>query len=178
MTIKAPQQLKEFVFEQVRKRHPHTPRYQSYNSAKHILILFESEEFERNVQVKSLIKQLQADGKDVTAWGFINNPQVESSILRDYRILGTGDFNFWGLPLDFQRQDIAREHYDLLIDLNINDLLPLKYLSLYANVDFRAGKLTEEPYRNDFMVDIQRETNPAFLFDQIISYLQKVEVAK
>lgn len=167
--------LKEFIYRQVQKRHPHAARYQSYRSAKRILLLFESEPIERNLQIKALIKQMQEDGKEVVAWGYVNKKQPESAVLRDYRVLAQQDFNIWGLPKEYERQDLTREHYDMLIDLNVNNLLPLRYLNLYANVDFRAGRQTDEPYLNDFMIDIKAEKNPAFLFDQIIHYLKQIE---
>ena len=170
--------IKEIIFKQVQKRHPRQPHYQSYKSAKKILILFESDLLERNVQIKALIRQLQDDGKEVTAWGYVAKKQIESGVLRDYRVLGLNDFNFWGVPQEYERQDIARDHYDLLINLNVNNLLAIRYLSLYADADFRAGQETEEPYLNDFMINTMGDNNPAFLFDQIIHYLKQVEIAQ
>ncbi len=169
------QKIQELVFRWVQKRHSRTPRYQSYKSAKRVLLLFESDQRELNVQIKTLVKQLQQDGKEVSAWGYVDKPQAESAVLRDYRVLSQHDFTRLGLPTDAIRQDITRQRYDLLIDLNISDTLPLRYLSLYAEADFRTGKMTEEPYRNDFMIQIGYETNPAYLFDQIIHYLKNIE---
>lgn len=167
--------FKDIIFKIVQKRHVRTPRYQSYASAKTILLLFESDMQERNVQIKALIKQLQADGKEVNAWGYVRKKEAESSVLRDYRVLSERDYTFLGMPQDTIRQEIANRRYDILIDLNMNNLLPLKYLSLYAEADFRAGRQTEQPYMNDFMIDVKAESNPAFLFDQIIHYLKTIE---
>lgn len=167
--------IQAIIFRIVQKKHPRTPRYHSYRSAKRILLLFESDMQERNVQVKTLVKQLQKDGKEVSAWGYVDKNTAESAVLRDYRVLSKQNFNIWGLPNEDIRQDISRERYDILIDMNINDILPLKYISLYAEADFRAGKQTEEPFRNDFMIQIGNESNPAFLFDQIIHYLKTIE---
>lgn len=173
--MKIIENIKELIFKQVQKRHPHTPRYQSYRSAQRILILFESDLLERNMQIKALIRQLKDDGKDVTAWGYVAKKKVESAVLRDYRVLGMEDFTYWGLPKDYERADIARERFDILLDLNTNDLLPLRYLSVYAQADFKAGVEREEPYLSDFMINTQGDNNPAFLFDQILHYIKQVE---
>lgn len=167
--------IKAKIFDFIHKRHPHAPAFHSYHSAQRILLLFESELHERNGQIKTLIKELQEDGKDVTAWGYVNKKASESAILRDYRVLSQADFNLFGLPKDYIRKDIANEHFDILLDLNIHDHTALHYINLYANADTRAGKKADEPYLNDFMVDIQGETDPAYLFDQLLNYLKMIK---
>lgn len=167
--------IQQMIFRYLQKRRPRTPRYNSYRSAKSVLLLFESDIQERNVQIKTLIKQLQQDGKQVSAWGYVNKKTAESAVLRDYRVTSQSDYNFFWLPTDSVKQDISRERYDILIDLNISNCMPLRYLSLYAEADFRAGKQTEEPYLNDFIIDIKNESNPAYLFDQIVYYLKNIE---
>ena len=70
------------------------------------------------------------------------------------------------------------EHFDLLINLDVNHLTPLRYLNLYANADFRVGMVTEEPYENDFMVAIpDDQRNLVYLFDQIMLYIRKINAA-
>lgn len=191
--------FRQIIFNHILKRRPQRmPIYHSYSSARRILILFESDLLERNVQLKALVKQLKEDGKDVTAWGFVPGKKVASSaILRDYRVLAEQDFNFWGIPQEGPKADIEREEFDLLIDLNVSQLRPLKYISMYARAGFRCGMQTPAPYLSDFMIDLSHveapeaapelaenktaaevvtsSINPAYLFDQIVHYLKLVE---
>ncbi len=167
--------IKEYIFSRIQKYNPRTPRYQSYATARSIFLLFESDTAERNLQIKTLVKQLKEDGKEVTAWGYVDKKQAESAVLRDYRILSQFDYDFWGLPKKEIRQELKVKRYDLLIDLNMSGCLPLKYLSLYAEADFRTGIESSEPYLNDLMINIKEENNPAFLFDQIIHYLNTIQ---
>ena len=70
------------------------------------------------------------------------------------------------------------ERFDLVISLNLNNILPLRYLELYANASFRTGIVTDEPYENDFMVAVpDEETNIVYLYDQIMLYLRKINAA-
>ena len=194
--------IKEYIFRykyrSQMKKQPRTPVYHSYRTVRRILLLFESDLLERNVQTKALIKQLQQDGKEVTAWGFVPGKKVaQSAILRDYRVLAQQDFTRWGWPQEQQIKDLQLEEYDLLIDLNVSQLLPLRYLSLYARADFRCGMLTPAPCLADFQIDLTHTNvpeaapeqpenktaaevvnsaiNPAYLFDQILHYLQTIE---
>lgn len=170
------EKLQEMIWRFVQKRKPRVATYHSYKTAHRILLLFESDRLERNIQIKTLIKELQADGKEVTAWGFVQEKKMaESAVLRDYRVLARQDFNKFFYPQDNEVQDLQREHFDLLIDLNVKNLLPLRYLNLLTNVDFRAGRQTEMPYLNDFMLAVGDDTDPAYLFDQLIHYLKNVE---
>lgn len=167
--------IKEFVFKQVEKRHPRSEAFFSnYWNCKKVLILFESDFLERNLAIKQLIKEIAADGKTVTAWGYIDKPDITSAILRDYRVLGSKDCNLLEVPRDYERQDIRAEHFDLLIDLNVHNLLPLRYLTLFADADFRCGKLEPEPYVHDFMIDCGENDDPTYLLDQIITFLRGI----
>ena len=190
--------LFKYKLKQWRKQSPHQAIYHSYRTAKRILLLFESDLLERNIQVKALVKQLHQDGKEVTAWGYVAGKKVaQSAILRDYRVLAQQDFSRWGWPIETHINDIRQEHYDLIIDLNVSGLLPLRYLSLYADADFRCGLRTTLQPMPDLMIDLSETTapeaapqqaenitaaevveaaiNPAYLFDQIIHYLQTIE---
>lgn len=171
--------LRESAFRRAQKKHPQPQiLFPSYANIKRVFILFESDVLERNSQIKQLVRELQADGKTITAWGFVDKKEVTSGILRDYRVLGRQDVNFLGKPKDHELQDLRNEHFDLLISLNVNNIMPLRYLSLYANADFRVGMVTDEPYENNFMVAVPDDKKDlVYLFDQIMIYLRKINAA-
>lgn len=176
LVYKAMEKAKEIAFRYNQKKVPKQEViFPSYAKIKKVLILFESDFLERNTQLKQLVKEIQADGKTVTAWGYSNKKQTTSAILRDYRVIGQKDFTWLDKPKDYEIQDLQNEHFDLLINLNINNLRQLRYLSLYADADFRAGLMTEEPYESNFMVIVpEEERNIVFLFDQIMKYIRRI----
>jgi hypothetical protein len=171
--------LRERVFRRAQRNNlPSQVVFPSYANIRKVFILFESDVLERNSQIKQLVRELQADGKTVTAWGFVDKKQVNSAILRDYRILGRQDVNLMGKPKDYELQDLRSEHFDLLISLNMNNIMPLRYLSLFADADFRVGMVTNEPYENNFMIAVpDDQKNLVYLFDQLMLYLRKINAA-
>ena len=171
--------MRERFFRYNRKKvTPTQAVFPSYAKIKKIIILFESDLLERNTQVKQLIRELQNEGKTVTAWGFVEKKHITSGILRDYRILGLNDVNFLGKPKDYEIKDISNEHFDLLISLNVNNLMALRYLSMYADADFRVGPVTDEPYENNFMVALPEDRKDmVYLFDQLMLYLRQINAA-
>ena len=171
--------LRERAFRRAQKGNPPSQAvFPSYANIRKVFVLFESDVLERNTQIKQLVRELQADGKTVTAWGYVDKKQVTSAILRDYRILGRQDVNLMGKPKSYELQDLRSEHFDLLISLNMNNIMPLRYLSLYADADFRVGMVTNEPYENNFMVAVpDDQKNLVYLFDQLMLYLRKINAA-
>ena len=171
--------LRERVFRRAQRNTlPSQVVFPSYANIRKVFILFESDVLERNSQIKQLVRELQSDGKTVTAWGFVDKKQVNSASLRDYRILGRQDVNLMGKPKDHELQDLRSEHFDLLISLNMNNIMPLRYLSLFADADFRVGMVTNEPYENNFMVAVpDDQKNLVYLFDQLMLYLRKINAA-
>ena len=168
--------LSEYIFNyHRRKRQPSNKIFPAWDKTVSILLLFESDLTEKNLQIKQLIKELQQQGKEVTAWGYVDMKKAQSGILRDYRILAHEDTNFLDKPKEQHLKDLMRMHFDVLIDLSQRDILPLKYLMLYADADFKAGRQTNAPYLADFMVSTNGNDNPAYLFDQITYYLKNIQ---
>lgn len=168
--------LSEYIFNHHRRKHKRQVHaFPEWSKVKHILLLFESDLTEKNLHIKQLIKELQQQGKEVTAWGYVDSKTALSGILRDYRILAHRDTNLFDKPKEIHLKDLTRRHFDVVIDLTLKDILPLKYLMLYAEADFKAGRQPEEPYLADFMVMNVNNEDPAFLFDQIIYYLKHIQ---
>lgn len=170
--------IKESIFNHTRKKQPQREKiFRNYADIRRVLIIFESDWLERHLQVKQLIKEMQADGKEVSAWGFIDKKDRTTPILRDFRVIGAREVNVFGKPKKDVLIDFTREHYDLLIDLSINQVLPLRYMALLADVDFKVGKSEPcEPYLHDFMIALpEGQTDAAYLFDQIKHYLQTIQ---
>lgn len=168
--------LYNFIFSYIQKRRPRQAHsFPNWNKVISVLILFESDITEKNLNIKQLVKELQQEGKEVTAWGYVDNKTAISGILRDYRVLAQKDTNLLGQPKEMHLKDFERLHFDVVIDLSLHDCLPLRYLMLYADADFKAGRQTAEPYMADFMVVNNDNEDPAFLFDQILHYLHNIE---
>ena len=158
-----------------RKQHVSQHTFPKWDKVQSVLLLFESDLTEKNLQIKQLVKELQQEGKDVTAWGYVDSKNAISAILRDYRILSRRDTNLFNKPKDAHLKDLKRMHFDLVIDLSLHDVLPIRYLMLYADADFKTGRQTDEPYLSDFMVMVGDNDNPAFLYDQVLYYLKNIK---
>ena len=185
--------LINFLFQYRAKKYlsetPRERRFVSYEKAKTILLLFESEFTEKNPNIRKMIYQMQQDGKKVSAWGFIDKKEVATSILPDFRILHHKQTDFFQKPLISYINELEDLEFDLLIDLSVHEILPLQYIAMYAKASCKTGIRKNDLQIYDFVLDVdvlpttppegaEPEENPIdenYLFEQIIFYLKSIQ---
>jgi hypothetical protein len=104
-------------------------------------------------------------------------------ILPQSRILGVGDYNWLGKPQSEVLTDLKAEHFDLLIDLTTRPLLPLRYIAMYTEADFKVGMNLGEGIHDmlislpDFSPEQGEEASieASWLYHQIMSYLTTIK---
>ena len=176
--------LKQYIFDYLRKRQvEHEPRFPHLDQPLKVFILYESDVLERNDSIKTIRQDLLRRHMDVTMWGYVEKKEITTLILPQSRILGLDDYNWFGKPKDFVLTDLQAEHYDLLIDLTTRPLLPLRYLAMYVDADFKVGlNLGEGIY--DMLISLpdftpeqsdEAEIEASWLYHQIMSYLTTIK---
>lgn len=192
MAIKILQVINNFLFTRNAKQYlaetERERKFVSYDKAKTVLILFESEFTEKNPAIRKIINQLQQDGKKVSAWGFIDKKEIMTSILPDFRILHHKQTDFFQKPVISYINELEELEFDLLLDLTIQPILPLQYFALYCKATFKVGAHKTDAAIYDFVLDIDRqkklpeddefqasEVNEVYMYDQIIFYLKSIQ---
>lgn len=169
------------------QNYPREKRFVNYDNAKTILLVFESDYSEKNPRIRRIIRTLASEGKKVMAWGFVDKKEITTAILPDFRILHHKDTDFFGKPLASFMHELEDLHFDLLLDLTMNEVIPLQYISLYSNVYCKTGIKKNELKMYDFIVDISGvndndaenpiELDATYIYEQIIFYLKKIQTA-
>lgn len=176
--------LKQYIFDYLRKRVPaRSPRFPHMDSPLKVLVIYESDVLERNDALKAIRQDLLRRQMDVTMWGFVEKKEITSLVLPQSRILGLADYSLFGKPRDYVLKDLQAEHYDLLIDLTTRALLPLRYIALYADADFKAG-LNLGDGIHDMLISLPNFTpeqseaaqlETSWLYEQIMNYLTTIK---
>ncbi len=179
--------IKQFIFNYLCKRYikqvPRKPRFPHLDQPLKIMIIYESDPLERNDAIKSIRQDMLRRLMDVTMWGYAEKTDIQTLILPQSRIIGLNDYNFFGKPKDYVVTDLQAEHYDLLIDLTTHACLPLRYLALYTDADFKAGLNLGEGI-HDMMLSLPDLTpeqgematvEATWLYDQIMNYLTTIK---
>lgn len=158
-------------------------RFPHFDEPLRIMVIYESDYLERNDAIKTIRQDLLRRQMDVTMWGYVERKEVQTLILPQSRILGLSDYNFFGKPRDYVLTDLQTEHYDLLIDLTTRPLLPLRYLALYTDADFKVGMNLGEGI-HDMLISLpdlnpeqgeEAEIEASWLYHQMLQYLTTIK---
>lgn len=176
--------LKQYIFEYLRKKQePRNPRFPHLDQPLKVMIIYESDLLERNDSIKTIRQDLLRRQLDVTMWGYVEKKEISTLILPQSRVLGTQDYSFFGKPREEVLTDLQAEHYDLMIDLTTRRLLPLRYLAMYTNADFKVGLNLGEGL-HDMLISLP-DFNPeqgeavsvesTWLYNEIMKYLTTIK---
>jgi len=166
--------LRQFIFDYLRKKQPERqPRFPHLDQPLKIMLIYESDVLERNDLIKSFRQDLLRRQMDVTMWGYVEKKDIQTLILPQSRILGLPDYNLWGKPRDYVVTDLKAEHYDLLIDLTTRPLLPLRYIAMFTDADFKVGLNLGEGI-HDMLIGIEN-AEVKELYEQIMNYLTTIK---
>ena len=165
--------LKQYIFDYLRKRMPEREcRFPHMDKPLKVMLIYESDVLERNDAIKTIRQDLLRRQMDVTMWGYVEKKEIQTLILPQSRILGLGDYNLLGKPRDYVLTDLQAEHYDLLIDLTTRPLLPLRYIAMYTEADFKVGMNLGEGL-HDMLIAVE-QTDVTKLYKEIMNYLTMI----
>ena len=175
--------LKQKIFDYLRKKQgAREVRFPHLDKPLKVMIIYESDVLERNDSIKTIRQDLLRRQMDVTMWGFVEKKEISTLILPQSRILGVTDYNWLGKPKDYVLTDLRAEHYDLLIDLTTRPLLPLRYLAMFTEADFKVGLNLGEGL-HDMLLSLpdftpeqgeEAEIEATWLYDQIMRYITSI----
>lgn len=177
-----------FLFNKRLKKHlklvDRQKRFVNYESARSIILLFESDYNEKNPEIKQLIQTFNNNGKKVMAWGFVRKKEISTPILPDFRILHQKNTDFSGLPHATFLNELDELTFDLLIDLTVSEVKPLQYLALYTNAACKVGT-HNYPGMYDMVIDLQQlkdenqlnevDTTAFQIFKHLFFYLKSIQ---
>lgn len=160
-------------------------RFVNYDKAQTVFLLFESHYTEKNPELKQIVHQLNADGKKVVAWGYVEKKELMTPAYPDFRILHQKQFSMMDKPSSDIMQDLMAQEFDLLIDITIESYLPVDYLVLYANAKCKVGMRKGEVNLYDFSIQLDHfmqekeleadDLEIDFLYEQIKYYLKSIQ---
>ena len=148
-----------------------------FGKAKTIGIIYNAT-LEENIQlVQQFATWLHNSGKKVETLGYINLKKSEDILdkHKDLDFILKSDVNWYHKPKTFASSRFIKNKYDILINIYIEECLPLQYMSAFSDAKFRVGHYQENNLHcNDFLIDLKEKGNVTELIEQIKSYLNKI----
>ncbi|HEY4800242.1 MAG TPA: hypothetical protein VII99_14270 [Bacteroidia bacterium] len=142
--------------------------------ARSIGIVFDATANEDFELVKKYIGYLRDMKKRVKAIGFFNmkvSPPMAYSKL-EYDFFNQKDLNWHNVPNNVYVKNFIDDDYDILIDLNLKDLLALKYISALSKSKFKVGMRSGSNHSIfDLMIDADASKGMKYFLRNIDAYL-------
>lgn len=175
--------LKQRIFNYLQGKQPaREVRFPHFDRPLKILIVYESDQIERNDAVKSIQQDLIYQHMDITLWGYVAKKEkdISSPVLPQSRMLGLEDYNIFGKPKKEVLEDLTKNRYNVLLDLTTQPCLPLRYIAMYAHADFKAGLNLGEGVHDMLISPPNLDTTNAkpevtWLYNQIMGYLTTIK---
>lgn len=129
------------------------------HEAKNIGVLFNATHLVSFEIVKKFVKQLSTPSNNVSVLGYVDSKQMIDHYLyrKGFEFFTRNDLNWFQKPEGEGVTAFIRQKFDLLIDLNLEESFPMKYILSLSNATFKTGKYTVSHNLLDFMIDIESE---------------------
>ena len=146
----------------------------SFKNVETVGILFDATQVEDLELVKKYVLFLKENRKKVKVIGFFNTKEIHNMTYSklEYDFISHKELNWMGKPTDAFIENFMEDKLDLLIDLNISEHFPLKYIAAMSKASFKVGKFSnksKEVY--DLMIDAGSDQGLKYFMKQVDIYL-------
>lgn len=151
-----------------------TKMFLNLEQAGTIGIVFDATDNDDFELIKKYIGYLRELKKRVKAIGFFNmkNTPPMAYSKRDYDFFSLKDLAWNNVPKNIYVKNFIEEQFDILIDANLKELFPLRYISSLSRAKCKVGKSSRwNTLVFDLMFDIDSSQNLKFFLKNLDNYL-------
>jgi hypothetical protein len=149
----------------------------NFADANYIGIIFNATNSENFELVKKYITYLKDYKKKVRSIGYFDLKDVPEGQLSklEYDFISRKDLNWHYFPSGVSVSNFVKEEFDVLINLDMDDILPLHYLGAFSAAKFKTAKLNEDFQQYyDMMIDPVDNPSLKFFMRNMDVYLNMV----
>lgn len=144
------------------------------SEAKSFAIVFEGSKIEDVELIKKYVIYLKEMKKKVRVVGFFNTPYPPNFTYSklEYEFFSVNELTWYLKPNGIFLDGFIDEEFDILIDLNLNDHVPLKFVTSLSRARFKVGKFSEENKSiHDLLIDFGIDKTFKYFLQQVDIYL-------
>ncbi len=164
----------EFFFKQKLNTLSRKKRLINLNEAKSITIVYNVTSQTAFRTVKTLVKDLTTKQRQVMALGFINRKSIPNYCVaaNSGYYFNLRDLNWYGGPKNDYLKEFIRKDFDILIDLTMEDVFILKYISGLSRSKLKVGRYSKihENYF-DVMINLDKSSSIDDFIEHVLHYL-------
>lgn len=151
--------------------------------AKSIGIIYNATKIEDFSLVRDFVFKLKKQVPEVIALGYADAKELSDFHLQplEFRFFCKKDLNKYYKPHEDSVDDFVKKQFDILMDFNLEEKLPVRFVLASSEALFKTGRHCEiEPNYYDLMIqcDIDSENALAQLIEQTEIYLKMIKPNK
>ncbi|MCP4551492.1 MAG: hypothetical protein GY834_05530 [Bacteroidetes bacterium] len=152
-------------------------KFHNLETATSIGIVYEYKSKEEFVIIEDLIRKLNEERKIVKALVYINNPNLLECIPQKLTVnyICPKELNWYLRPDSEYVTDFIKREFDILIDLNTNNLIPLAFVSGLSRAMYKVGMFSKRNKQLDMMIKMPETVDLENLLKEIMRYLKEVK---
>jgi len=153
----------------------------NYNDLHTIGILYDATNEANFKTVRSFVCKLKESHKEVISLGYVNQLHLEDFHIqpKEFLFFCRKDLNWYFRPTESSTVDFRKIEFDVLIDLCIEEHLPVRYVLNESPAKLKVGKYSEANINYyDMLIDISEEESVDHLFNQTLHYLKMMNQNK
>lgn len=154
--------------------------FDGFENSKSIGILFDATQKEDLELVIRYVKYLKDHKKRIKAIGFFQGKTIPEMVFSklEYDYFTKKDLNWYFKPMPCFVEQFIKEDFEILIDLNLDQVYPLNYISCLSNAKFKIGKFQEGNTNFDFMIDVPEDKGIKYFLRNLDLYIQQINTPK
>ncbi len=157
------------------KRHIH---YSNFSLVKSIGIVWDASNTAEFTSLSKFYQKMHEKNIEVKILGYFSGKELPNqyTALRYLTCFRRNELNLYYLPATPEAHSFIKNNFDVLIDINLNKILPLQYLSFLSEASFKVGLFEPETPDSQFdlMMDIKNPVNTDTYLNQVVHYLEMI----
>lgn len=156
---------------------PRNKQFVKLSDAKSIGIVFEATDNDMFELVKKFIQQLKEYTKNVHAIGYVDEKITPnySYIKTDIDLFNKKELQFFYQPRSPYIKTFMEDEKDILIDINLLQKIPLRYIAATSKAKCKVAMLLpENEFLHDILIASTLQQGTVFYLQQVIKYLETI----
>ncbi len=149
-----------------------------FKNVRYVGILFDASTEDKYRRAAHLVRHFRSLNKEVDAIGLLSATEIPhyADVTLSFNYLKNKEINWYGLPIASFTNDFIKKEFDLLIDLNFEKEITLRYLLKSSMTHCKVGlNQGEDEVLYDFMLEGISPKDLNLFLKELLRYLEMIK---
>lgn len=156
--------------------------YSDFGKVKKIGIIWDASRVQDFIHLSGFFQKMNERNIEVSIMSYFpgKNLPDQYTAIRYLTCIRREDLNFFYLPTTQDAEKFLSTKFDILIDINFDNLLTLSYLSVLSSAFFKVGLYNNDKDGKvfDLMIELKNPADTGDFLNQTLHYLQMIHSEK